>query len=334
MADEDQYPELDPGIPVPEEPMVESRRVPSIVHASPFPIVPPEGVVLPSSLRNQPYVPRDPAERQAMAMSRAFESLPIAQAEKAVETALKFQGMRTYQRALSEGKSAEEAMRIAGPMIFGSTGMRGMMITPAQAAAQNLREREFAFRQQQANTAATRAKVHFGPNGQVLQEKGGAVSVIRPPDPGPPKYRGVNTTLPEDQFGPQISGPSDHPDIQARLKQRQDAIAAAAAEPPPIGPIGRAWRAITGGGTPAPVAPPSAPGAIRLGGGVTMGGPPPAPAPAAPIRVAPPTTPAPMSGMSSAAPMPKNKADLVPGRWYQARGKFWRYTGTGFVPAD
>lgn len=48
-----------------------------------------------------------------------FGNIPIAQAEKAVQSAMKFQGMRTYQQALQAGKPAAEAMMIAGPMLFG-----------------------------------------------------------------------------------------------------------------------------------------------------------------------------------------------------------------------
>lgn len=294
MAEEDQYPELEPGIPVPEEPPVESRRVPSIVHASPFTIQPPQGVILESSRANQPYVPTDPTERMWAAMEREFGGLPLAQAQKAVETALKFQGMRTYQQELAKGTPAAEALAKAGPMLFGTSGMRGMgMTTPAQQAAQALREREFAFKQQQA---AKPRIVHVG--NRAYREN--AAGQFEPVTPEPPPTHQARITLKEDEFGPAISGYASDKEIAerlARMKARDDAAAAesasAAASP---GVLGRVKQALGFGATtvvpPAPaMLTPQSP--IRLGPGITMGGiqPPAAAAPMAPATTTTATAP-------------------------------------------
>ena len=68
------------------------------------------------------------------------------------------------------------------------------------------------------------------------------MSVLRPPDSGPPKYHGAHTSLPASKFGPGLSGPADHPDIIARQKQMEED----AAKP---GLIKRGWNAITGSGS-------------------------------------------------------------------------------------
>lgn len=106
---------------------------------------PPRGVY---TYTAQPYVPTDPAER---AMAAMMKDVPIAQAERAVEAAMKFQGMRMYQQALREGKPSAEALAAAGPLLFGAGGMSRLQqgVTPTAAANLAFREKQLSYRQQQ-----------------------------------------------------------------------------------------------------------------------------------------------------------------------------------------
>lgn len=71
-------------------------------------------------------------------------------------------------------------------------------------------------------------KIHFGPNGQVLQESDGTVTEIRPRDKGAPKFTGPHVTLPADENGVVLSGPADQPAIVSKLKSFSDKKAAQA----------------------------------------------------------------------------------------------------------
>jgi hypothetical protein len=87
--------------------------------ASPLqtPIVPP-----PAAAYRSPFLSPDEAERQT-AMRRlqySVADLPLAEAEKAVDAALKFQAQRGYQKDLASGMSAADALTKWGPTLFGS----------------------------------------------------------------------------------------------------------------------------------------------------------------------------------------------------------------------
>lgn len=160
------------------------------------------------------------AEQQSQADERSFQRWMQGQQlrEQALKLVTDTQRQRTAEQQLNDYRMREAAVR------------------EAENARQQLRDTETG-RHNKATEGATR--IHFGPNGQVLSEKDGDISVLREPDKsGTIKYRGAHVHYPQDEFGPDVTGPSDNPDIISRTKaiadkaaKAQADAAAAAAEP-------------------------------------------------------------------------------------------------------
>lgn len=107
QQDENQ-PDLQPSIQAPP------------VAAAPSTTIAPPGT-MPVSAPATPAL-RSPEENQNRAMwrqlQRATADLPINQAEQAVTTALKFQGIRGYQKDLANGEDANKALAKWAPIMF------------------------------------------------------------------------------------------------------------------------------------------------------------------------------------------------------------------------
>lgn len=61
---------------------------------------------------------RQQAARQAGAIARLYESSRIADAEKAISTAIRFQGLRGYEQDIRSGLTPEQALLRNGPRMF------------------------------------------------------------------------------------------------------------------------------------------------------------------------------------------------------------------------
>lgn len=94
-------------------------------------------VMVPGNAQNV-FAVRGPAVQAPMQdqywqqIERAYQNLPLAQAEQAITAATQYQGVRTYQRLLDQGVPAAEALQKAGPMMFFS-GSRGAGLSGAAA---------------------------------------------------------------------------------------------------------------------------------------------------------------------------------------------------------
>lgn len=118
--DQDLQDELDLGqdYRAPSEP-VRTIQAPPVV-AAPAPVIAAPGgpapIVAPAIT---PLSPQDAANRAMWRrMKYATADLPIDQAEQAVTTALKFQGLRGYQKDIADGKPANEALARWAPIMF------------------------------------------------------------------------------------------------------------------------------------------------------------------------------------------------------------------------
>jgi hypothetical protein len=121
-------------------------------------------------------------------MQEAYSKLPIAQAEKAVAAAIRFQGMRGYQEDLRNGVAADQALARHAPMMFwqspGST-MTSMMkamtpprMTPYQQGALDLaRQRLQAQQQKPAMTPYQQEQINLR-----KQALAGAIPRLTPGD--------------------------------------------------------------------------------------------------------------------------------------------------------
>jgi len=99
-------------------------------------------------------------------IAAAYRELPVDQAEKAVEAAIRYQGQRGYQRDLASGKSSAEAFARWAPMIFRTaTGLPEAInrtspapppaITPQQQIQNALNQKKFELSQQESQRKAT-----------------------------------------------------------------------------------------------------------------------------------------------------------------------------------
>lgn len=265
---DEESPPIGPGVPVAEEPPVQATNV---THWGGLPVLPPEqrsySTVLPgmTALANAPRTSATPSPEEQY-MRRMLENIPIAQAEKAIDTMLKFQGVRIYQQELAKGKSATEAMTAAGPMLFGSKGAFGQgAMTPYQMESILMRRREFEERQKQAAARATPGNLHTKTEGgRTFYWSGGEWKALgesqrSTTDPfALAEFKSVTKRIDELKTkiskGTSISPAEDQAELAA-LQRRHDELAPAIASKPPPMTVGQ-----------------QAPGAIRAGG-VTIGGP-------------------------------------------------------------
>jgi hypothetical protein len=104
--------------------------------------------------------PEAPGELDPRMMQEAYSTLPIAEAERAVGAAIRFQGLRQYQADLKSGMAADQALARNAPMMFwqasGSMGstmistMKGMTqprMTPAQQGSLDLARQRLQMQQ-------------------------------------------------------------------------------------------------------------------------------------------------------------------------------------------
>jgi hypothetical protein len=121
-----------PALPVgTPTPIAAPPRMVSPPAASPIqaPAGAPTGLTLPT--------PAEAEQRTAIRqMQYAVADMPLAQAEKAVNAALKFQAQRGYQRDIAGGMSAVDAMVKWGPTMFGSTAGSASALARVATAAQ------------------------------------------------------------------------------------------------------------------------------------------------------------------------------------------------------
>lgn len=231
-----------------------TRLDPTRMPGQVYPPVQP-GALAPTTIR-LPQVTPDP-RFEALETARRF-NLPVDTVLRAQEAQQRFEAQRRYQAAVESGD--QNAMAKWGFAMFPSTGRGTSMFQPQYRSvpAGSSLVAATPWGSTTIKEGETPPRVHFGQRGEVLQEKGGVVTQIRPPEAREAKLSSAHVTIPADDFGPQISGPSDHPEIlrRAQLKQQQEASDAAArkAESEKPGFLGRIF-----GGRPAAapvVAPP------------------------------------------------------------------------------
>lgn len=212
--------------------------------------------------------PEEAQQRTVMRRLQAGVSdLPLAEAEQAVSTAIKFQAVRGYQKDLQEGKSSAEALARWAPLMFtapkaGTLGQAASMVR-AQAPTEK----------------------YMDIGGVGYEFKGGKATPLTPPKVTPPKTFSMQVPInPDDPFGGHVTIPlqPEDPLVKSTLERARKGPT-----PPPPEPPGFFDRLF--GRTPAPAAP--APAVVP---------PPPvaAPAPAAaptrvPVRVYEAPTPRP-----------------------------------------
>ncbi len=125
----------------------------------------------------------------------AFSKLPVDEAVKAVEAAVRYQGLRGYQRDLASGANAAQAFAKWGPMLFRqATGIPEAIdrsvptpITPQQLIQNRMAQQRLELSQAAAKSKidAAKNKMHVLSSGEVLQETGdpeNPVKVVKPRD--------------------------------------------------------------------------------------------------------------------------------------------------------
>lgn len=135
---------------------------------------------------------------------QAYKDLPLAQAQTAINAAMKYQGIRGYQRDLAAGKPAAEALARWGPLMLssdrGAGGLAGAAaMTRAATPPTHFGTRGEVLRvmpdgtvkELRPPTVSQEPKVHFGVHGEVLQvSPQGEVKILNPGTPPPRKLEG------------------------------------------------------------------------------------------------------------------------------------------------
>jgi hypothetical protein len=120
-------------------------------------------------------------------IAQAFQHLPVDQAIKAVEMAVRFQGQRGYMRDLQSGMNAAQAFAKWGPMLFHSnaTGIPEAIQRSVPPQVTPYQQQELAMRKQQMQAAAQKLqqpKLHYAAGGEIIRElPGGKFEVLRKP---------------------------------------------------------------------------------------------------------------------------------------------------------
>lgn len=155
-------------------------------------------------------------------VAAAFQNLPVDQAAKAVEAAMRYQAQRGYQQDLAAGKNAAEAFAKWGPMLFHqATGIPEAInrsvpppITPQQMIQNRLAQAKF-----DAAQAAAKAKAEQG----AIRSAGGGL------------YR-ISSSGPAEELVPPKASTSKDPALGDAYKQLDEArkdMAKLVANPPP-----------------------------------------------------------------------------------------------------
>lgn len=203
--------------------------------------------------------PEEAQQRTVMRRLQAGVSdLPLAEAEQAVSTAIKFQAVRGYQKDLQEGKSSAEALARWAPLMF------------TQPKAGTLGQAASMVRAQ----APTEKYMDIG--GVGYEFRGGKATALTPPKVTPPKTISMQVPInPDDPFGGHVTIPlqPEDPLVKSTLERARKGPTTPPPEPP--GFFDRLF-----GRTPAPAAAP-------VPAPVTTPAPTPPPAPA-PRPVTPP----------------------------------------------
>lgn len=110
MQDEEQ--DLEPGMPIQPQPPVASIPAPAVPPVQP----PPTAGAIPRSMR--PPVNQAPGGFNMELWREQNAQLPMAKAEEAVGSALRFQAVRQYQADIAAGKSPAEALARSAPLMF------------------------------------------------------------------------------------------------------------------------------------------------------------------------------------------------------------------------
>lgn len=129
----------------------------------------------------------------ASGITSAFQNLPVNEAIKATEAAIRYQGLRGYQRDLQGGSNAAQAFAKWGPMLFRTaTGIPEAIdrsvptpITPQQQIQNALNQRKFEAAQveakRRADEAAAKALSINNSTGEIIKKlPGGDFQVVRP----------------------------------------------------------------------------------------------------------------------------------------------------------
>lgn len=136
----------------------------------------------------------------AQGITAAFQNLPVNEAIKATEAAIRYQGLRGYQRDLQGGSNAAQAFAKWGPMLFRTaTGIPEAIdrsvptpITPQQQIQNALNQRKFEAAQVEAKRRADEAAAKANApslsinnsTGEIIKKlPGGNFEVVRPANP-------------------------------------------------------------------------------------------------------------------------------------------------------
>jgi hypothetical protein len=242
--------------PIAAPQQVAQVRAPVVTAPGGMAVAPPAGY-------RSPFLSDEEAQQQTQMrkLQYAVQDLPLAEAEKAVSTAMKFQAIRGYQRELANGTPAHEALAKWAPMMF------------AQPKAATLGQAASMVR------ATTPQDKYMDIGGVGYQMKGGVATPLTPPKAV--KAKTIPLVLPADPENPMAGGhvtiqlPEDDPLVKKALERARTGA-------PPTPAPKTAWQnikeAFGGGSTPAQPVPPPGP--------APSSAPAPVAAPPSPIRVA------------------------------------------------
>lgn len=248
----------EPDVAAPEQ--VQVAAPPPVAPPGAYPVVPP-GAYDPDAVRQN---------IQMRKMLNSMGNAPMAEAEQAVATAMKFQAIRGYQRDLAAGTPAHQALAKWAPVMF------------SQPKAGTLGQAASLVR------ATTPQEKYMDVGGVAYQLEGGKAKALTPPKAVKPKT--IPLVLPADPDNPMSGGhitvqlPEDDPLVKKTMDRARSGPPPTPPEPPGVlSKIGDRVKNFFGGGAAPSVAAPSSAA--------------PAPAPAAtvtapsPARSAKPTTP-------------------------------------------
>lgn len=215
---------------------------PQVTAAVQTPVAPPGAAPI-APPRPSPFLsPEEAANREQMRrVQYQTADLPLAQAEQAVATAMKFQAIRGYQRDLANGMPAAEALAKHAPMMFaqpkaGTLGQAASMVRASRPAPEK----------------------YMDIGGVGYQMTGGKAIPLTAPKPV--KEKTVPLVIPADPENPLTGGhvtvqlAPDDPLVKKTLERARTGPPAPPPEPPGL------FERIFGGGKAAVPAPAELPG--------------------------------------------------------------------------
>lgn len=209
-------------------------------------ITAPSAPTVAPSAQTSPFLsPADAAQQETMRrLQYQVRDLPLAEAEQAVSTALKFQAIRGYQKDLQNGVSAPEALTRWAPIMF------------SQPKAGTLGQAASLVR------AGTPQEKYMDIGGVGYWVKGGKATPLTPPKAPPVKPISLTVpTDPNDPFGGRVSIPLDKEDplVKQTLERARRGPPPAEPEPPGLFEriFGRKTPAAPAAPAPAVVTPPA-----------------------------------------------------------------------------